>query len=375
MHRSLPHMRFLLVQVVTQDEHQFALKNMQEAEQLVQTFGGQVIDRIIQRRNNPHPGTYIGTGKVEELLEIVEHQEIDVVVINSIVPSSQLFRLERAIWKVNTKIAVWDRVDLILAIFDQHARTTEAKLQIELARVQHIGPRIYGLGKTELSRQGGGIGTRGSGETNIEFERRKMKTRVQQLKKELAKLSKQKQQRITFRKEQGFGPAALVGYTSAGKTTLFNTLTGKEKQTEQGLFTTLDTVVGKMKTPDQRLPVLISDTIGFIDDLPPKLIDAFRSTLMESLEAKLLLHVIDANDSQIEKKMQVVRDILTELKADQPMILVFNKMDMIEEDDVKKLQEQFAEHEHVFLSAKTGEGVETLKKMITTHLVHEENIE
>lgn len=359
--------RFLLLQVIDPHYHQdVALKNMYECEQLVQTYGGIVVEKSIQHRVHPHPNTYIGSGKVEWLKQVVKEQAIDVVVINSIIKPSQLFRIEKILWDVNIHIQVWDRMDLILNIFDKHAVSKEAKLQIELARIAHTGPRIFGLGGTVLSRQGGGIGMRGgSGETNIEFERRLMKERRLQVTKQLKKVANQKQDRLRFRKEQGFGPVALVGYTSAGKTTLFNTLTGKDKQTHQGLFTTLDTVVGKLKTPELSLPILISDTIGFIQDLPPELIDAFRSTLMESLEAKLVLHVVDAADSDIEKKITIVETILNDLKVNQPIMLIFNKIDQLSNGDRESISNRFAEYPHHFISAKSGEGLEDLKELIT----------
>ena len=268
---------------------------------------------------------------------------------------------------------MWDRIDLILNIFDQHATTQEAKLQIKLARATHMGPRIYGLGKTELSRQGGGVGTRGKGETNIEFERRQIKVDQQKIKKELKKLLKQKKNRLRKRTEMGIGPVALVGYTSAGKTTLFNALTGKEKEMHKGLFTTLDTVVGKLKSPQFEQPLLISDTIGFINNLPPVLIDSFKSTLLESLEAKLLLHVIDANDPRLLEKVAVVETILENLSAAQPMIVVLNKVDLIDDTALTAIQTELTEFyskkertlkDVIFISARTGKAVRTLIEKI-----------
>lgn len=363
-------LRFLLLQVITPHYHQEdAIRNMRELEQLVETFGGEVIEKIVQHRVKPHPNTYIGPGKLDLLAQQVKEFKIDVVVFNDIVKQGQLFRVEKRLWDVNTQIGVWDRVMLILEIFDQHATTTEAKLQIELARMQQVGPRIYGLGRTELSRQGGGIGTRGKGETNIEFERRVAKKRIQDLQKKLDQLSHQKKQRIHNRFEQGMGPVSLVGYTSAGKTTLFNLLTGKQKQTHRGLFTTLDTVVGKMKITQNQLPVLISDTIGFIDQLPPVLIEAFKSTLLESMEALLILHVIDASDPQLWAKKKVVEQILKDLASDQPVLIVFNKIDLISKGQLIELQEEFKEINPLFISAKSGEGIQNLKKTIHHQLV------
>lgn len=363
-------LRFLLLQVITPHLHrEDALSSMRELELLVHTFGGTVVEKDIQHRVHPHPSMYIGSGKVEELKQKVKDKKIDVVVLNSIVKSGQLFRLEKELWEVNTRIQVWDRVGMILHIFDQHANTRQAKLQIELARIKHEGPRVYGLGKTALSRQGGGIGTRGAGETNIEQEKRVIKQRTQQIQRELSRLGKQKHERIRFRNELGIGPVALVGYTSAGKTTLFNVLTGKDKTTHAGLFTTLDTVVGKMKTPDSRLPVLISDTIGFIEDLPPLLIDAFQSTLIESLEAKLLLHVVDASDPFVKKKITEVEKILDEMEARQPRLLVFNKCDLLSHAQREQLDNTFIHRPHVMVSAISKEGIPELKEIIVQRLV------
>jgi GTPase len=370
--RLLP--RFLVLQVIAKNQKKEAVTHeLAEVDQLVKTFGGQVVKEVVQRRDHPDPASYIGAGKIEELKELCQTEKIDMVIVNAQAKSSQLFRIEKELWTINPRIMVWDRIDLILNIFDQHATTTESKLQIKLARVTHMGPRIYGLGKTELSRQGGGVGTRGKGETNIEFERRQIKIDRQKIQQELNKILNQKQSRLQNRKQLGIGPVALVGYTSAGKTTLFNTLTGKEKQMSKGLFTTLDTVVGKMKSPDFDQPILVSDTIGFIDNLPPILFDSFASTLLESLEAKLLLHVVDANDPQVLHKIKVVEGILAELKATQPTILVLNKSDLLSPEQHKQLQDyiHYSHHnpsvfQHIFISADSGTNIDELKNMISS---------
>jgi len=365
--------RCLLLQVIDTHYHATeALADMTELEQLVDTFGGVVVEKAIQHRVKPHPATYVGPGKMEWLKERVKEAKIEVVILNDILKSAQLFRIEQQLWEVNTRIAVWDRVDLILNIFERHASTREAKLQIELARIAHQGPRIYGLGKTVLSRQGGGIGTRGLGETNIERERRLMKDRQRKLRVEIEGLMKKKSQRLGRRTELGIGPVALVGYTSAGKTTLFNRLTGKEKQTHKGLFTTLDTVVGQMPAEGSPMPVLVSDTIGFIQDLPPSLIDAFRTTLMESMEAKVVLHVIDVTDERRDEKIKVVDQILDELGSTQPRVRVFNKVDVLKNGEVKVLGKSHAGS--VFVSAKKGDGIEALKRKVVEELKRLETV-
>lgn len=366
--------RFVVVQVIPKISKPIDIETeLYETEQLITTFGGTVVQKIVQRLDHPHPSFYMGAGKLEEVKEYCKTEKIDVVVINGLVKSSQLFRIEKELWSVAPKIMVWDRIDLILNIFDQHATTLEAQLQIKLARATHMGARIYGLGKTELSRQGGGVGTRGKGETNIEFERRQIKVDQQRIKKELKKLLAQKQNRITKRAEMGIGPVALVGYTSAGKTTLFNALTGKNKEMHAGLFTTLDTVVGKLKTPNFELPILVSDTIGFIHNLPPVLIDSFKSTLLESLEAKLLLHVIDAHDPNLLEKMSVVEEILDSLKATQPTIIVLNKIDLLDEvahnDLINQVKKHLEHGQRTLLavqpvSAKNGINLDSLVQTI-----------
>lgn len=355
--------RFLVLQVIGPHYHQTdAIKNMAEAELLVDTYGGVVIEKTVQHRMHPHPNTYIGSGKLEFVKEVVKEKKIDVVVINAIVNSGQLFRMERALWEVNPQIGVWDRVDLILNIFEQHASSVEAKLQIQLARVKHIGPRMYGLGKTALSRQGGGIGTRGLGETNIEIERRNLKKLQQRIERQIKDRADEHRNRIYERRKRGVKTVALVGYTSAGKTSLFNVLTGKVKRSHQSLFTTLDTVVGKVKLQEYIPAVLVSDTIGFIDDLPPILIEAFRSTLLESMEANVLLHVIDSADAKMLDKITIVEDILHELNATQTRIFVCNKVDLLSEERRRKLQRKYTGESVVFVSAKTGEGIAELKE-------------
>lgn len=359
--------RFAILQVITTHYHRHdALSNMVEIEQLIDTFGGVVVHKDIQHKVHPHRSTYVGPGKVELLQTLVKSLQIDCVVINDIIKSSQIFRLEKSLWDVNHLIQVWDRVDLILNIFERHAASTEAKVQIELARIEHQGPRLYGLGKDRLSRQGGGIGTRGLGETNIERERRLIKNRQAQLKRQLKKLASQKHLQMRQRRAEGLGPVALIGYTSAGKTSLFNRLTGKRKATNKNLFTTLDTVVGKMKTSDESLPVVVSDTIGFIRDLPPQLINAFKSTLFESLEAELILHIIDASDDQMLEKIEVVNQILADLAIEQPQLLVFNKLDRLILSRRRQIKRNFATKSYIYVSAHTGDGLDILKQLIAS---------
>lgn len=353
----------MLIQVIEPHyQREQALSEMTELMQLVKTYGGQTVIKEVQHLTHPQPSMYMGKGKVEWIAEQIKAHDIDVVVINNIVKSGQLFRIEKELWQVNTKIKVWDRIDLILNIFDQHAKSNEAKLQIELARIEHSGPRIFGLGGTVLSRQGGGIGTRGLGETNIEKERRLIKDRTGRIKKELKKLAKQGSQRIKNRQAKGLKTIALVGYTSAGKTTLFNQLTAKNKRADSSLFTTLDSVVGRLKREPSSDRILVSDTIGFIDNLPPSLIETFRSTLMESLESDLLLHVIDASDPKMAEKMAVVDGILEGLEADQQQLKIFNKIDKLQPKQIRQLKKQHSGA--TLISAADGDGISEVQKNI-----------
>lgn len=361
--RSTP--KFVILEVINPHHHsEWAIDSMDEAEKLVTTFGGRVVTKSVQHRVKPDPSTYIGSGKLEWLKQVVKDQQIDVVVVNGIVNSGQLFRLEKELWQVNTAIKVWDRVDLILHIFEQHAKSTESKLQIELARIEHSGPRIFGLGLTELSRQGGGIGTRGKGETNIEVERRLIKDRKRKIQKQLKQLASQQHGRIKQRQQKGLKTAALVGYTSAGKTTLFNCLTGKSNQTSAALFTTLESVVGRIEGSPSEDQILVSDTIGFIENLPPSLIETFKSTLLESLEADVVIHVVDVTDSMMRKKIETVEEILSGMGLKQKILTVLNKSDQLDERDLKIIKKTNGLAENIFVSAKTGAGVKELINII-----------
>lgn len=361
---------FAVVQVIDPHYHRdIAIHNMEEAELLVETYGGKVLAKSIQHRVTPNLNTYIGEGKIEWLKQEIVQNKIEVVVLNSIVNAGQIFRLEKKLWEVNPQIVVWDKVDLILNIFDQHATTNEARLQIELACVQHMGPRIYGLGGSVLSRQGGGIGTRGLGETNLEIERRKSKKIAQKIRQQLKTFNEEQETRMKERKKLGITTVALVGYTSAGKTTLFNALTGKSKQTNQALFTTLESIVGKVKLPEFAPTVLISDTIGFIEDLPPFLIEAFRSTLLESLSAEILFHVIDSVDPRRDKKIEIVEKILTDLTVTVDPILLFNKIDELSLEEKKLIEKKYAKRKKIFISAKNKDSLGELKKFLTKKFI------
>jgi GTP-binding protein HflX len=361
--------RVVLIDIV--DSHhnkEDAQKNLLELKSLVATYNGIDIIDIIQHRNRPDKSTFIGSGKVIELAEIVAKKQIDIVVINAIVNLSVLFNLTQSLWTVNRKIQVWDRIDLILNIFDKHAFTTEAKLQIEIARMHHMGPRIYGLGTTYFSRQAGGIGTKGQGETNIELMKRHWRDQIKKKKDQLEKISRQHLTQLERRRANNIPAISIVGYTNAGKTSLFNLLTKKNKDVENALFTTLDSVTGKLYFPSQKKEVTLSDTIGFIKDLPSSLINSFKSTLIESVYADILLHIIDISDPEMTKKIEIVEKILGELRVRaKKIIFVFNKIDAFTGDGekiLKDINEKYSRFSPQFISVTTDYGIEKLKKEV-----------
>jgi GTP-binding protein HflX len=364
--------RFILVDVVPPNIYrEDAEKDLNELISLVDTYGGATIVRVIQRRSNPDPSTYVGSGKSVELAEIVKNEKIDGVVLNAIVKPGQLFNLRKVLWPSNNRIEVWDRVDLILHIFNKHAHTAESKLQIELASMRHMGPQIYGLGGTLLSRQGGGIGTRGIGETNIERMKRHWRSEMKEVKNKLEKLQRNRERQLENRREQGLKTVSIVGYTNAGKTTLFNVLTKKEKLEADVLFATLDSAVGKLYLPEKQryANFLISDTIGFIQNLPPELIDAFKSTLMESVHADLLLHVIDISDPKMHEKITIVENILNELGVvHKKKIYVFNKIDAVQSYNKDEVTTRYNDYSPLFVSAKSREGVPELIQRLESEL-------
>lgn len=359
-----------------------AARRLTELESLTQTYGGMTIVRLIQKRSTPDYKTFIGSGKVQEIMEIVDQEGADLLIVNNLLKPKQLFALEEAFRlhakeraAQNTKhrnapppIAVWDRVDLILKIFDKHAKTAEAKLQIKLAAIHHMGPRIFGMGM-ELMQQGGGIGTRGQGETNTEIMKRHLAEQEKQVKKQLADLATSRSLQRQRRDRLGMKTVSVVGYTNAGKSSLVNALTHKGAYVADALFATLDTRVGKLYLPERRSSILISDTIGFIQDLPPQLVSAFRSTLDETIDADLLLHVIDVSDPHLEEKIADVEAILTQLQvADTPKLYVFNKTDLLKRVPTTMLKKTFAAMHPVFVSCKQGTGLEELKTLLATYV-------
>ncbi|MBI2475218.1 GTPase HflX [Candidatus Uhrbacteria bacterium] len=335
-----------------------AMDRMEELEELVHTYGGIVIVKKWQKRFAPHPKTYIGIGKVLELGEEGKKLGASFLIINAQLKPRQTFELSEQLRKY--KIQVWDRIDLILKIFAKHAKTTEARLEIELASIRHMGPRIFGMGM-ELSRQAGGIGTIGIGETNIERMKRHLKEKERRIKDKLETYQKGRDLQRASRKRNNLKTVAIVGYTNAGKTTLLNALTGRREYAANELFATLDTRVGQLFLPKQAEVALVSDTIGFIKQLPPELLSAFASTLSEAVDADLLLHIADASDKHFFQQLGCVDDILKRLEVDQkPRILVLNKTDLVSSSTKNDIISRLGDRKAICISAKKGTGLRDL---------------
>lgn len=334
--------------------------NFEELESLVTTYGGKVFAATTQNSARGDSATYIGSGKAQEIADTIVAEKIDIVVVNATIKPGQIYTLKKIFERANSNIVVWDRTDLILQIFSKHAQTAEAKLQIKLAIMRHMGPRIYGMGM-ELSQQAGGIGTRGIGETNTEIMRRHFRMEIRNVNKQLAKIVKTKERQIIQRKGSGAPTISIIGYTNAGKSTLFNKLTGGKNLVDNALFVTLSSNVAKIYLPKLKKEVFVTDTIGFIQNLPHQLIEAFKSTLMETTQADMLLHVIDASDSWLHDKIKVVEGILRELNVDtKKQIYVFNKMDKAGQLNRMDLSNWYSLYNPQFIVAKTGEGCDKL---------------
>jgi GTP-binding protein HflX len=362
--------RFLLVGI--QPHHvpdNQAFSSWRELWQLVESYGGQVVDTIIQKREVHDKGMYIGAGKLAEVQQMVTKKGIDVVVLHDVVKPGQLYEMQVRLTRVRPELEVWDRVDLVLQIFSQHAHTAAARLQIELASMRHMGPRIYGLG-AEMSRQGGGIGGRGIGETNTERMKRHWAAQMKKVEQKLDKLAHDRTRQLAYRRRVGMQTVSLVGYTNAGKTSLYNALVGKQKFAESLLFATLDASVGKLYLPTIGQELLVSDTIGFIQGLPPELLQAFKSTLMESIFADMLLQVIDASDAYMADKIEVVNDIIADLGlVDRPRVYVFTKIDQAKQLDSHQLSQQYRQFHPQFVSSQTGQGLNNLIEQLV-ELLH-----
>jgi GTP-binding protein HflX len=347
----------MVISLVSWNENkQKTQDNLDEVTSLVQTFGGSVSVVITQNAARADSSSYIGKGKAHELADIIVEKEIDVAVINDNLKSSQLYTLKRIFEELRPEISVWDRTDLILQIFEKNASTTEAKIQIKLANTRHKGPELYGMGLT-LSQQGGGIGTRGAGETNSEIMRWHWRSEIKNIEKQLEKLTTSRHRQMENRNQTSIPTISIIGYTNSGKTTLFNLMSKKHNLTKDAPFATLDSSVGKFYLPKVGCTVFITDTIGFIQNLPEETINAFKSTLMETLNANLLLHVIDISDHLMLDKIAVVEEVLSSLEIDtKKQLYVFNKIDCPNIFNKSELVERFASFNPQFISAKSGEG-------------------
>ena len=329
-------------------------ETMAELAELARTAGAQIIGEGTQRLDRPHAATYIGKGKATEFAEICKQGEVDTVIFDDELSPAQTRNLERVF-----DCKVLDRTALILDIFAQRARTREGKMQIEMAQLQHILPRLTGLW-THLSRQKGGIGMRGDGESQLEVDRRRIQERISKLRRDLKEVKRVRQTQRQGRQRSQWPLASIVGYTNAGKSTLLNALTGAEVLAEDKLFATLDPTTRRINLPTNQ-NALLSDTVGFIRKLPHQLVESFKATLEEVVEADLLLHVVDVSSESAADQIASVNEVLKEIDADdKPTLMVFNKIDQLLECNGKP--HWLKEFPHaVSVSAKTGEGLEELQ--------------
>jgi len=365
-YRQLRLERVVLVGVWTEGTAEQARNSLTELARLAETAGSQVLDGLIQRRSRPDPATYIGAGKVDELREIVHAAGADTVIVDGELSPGQLRQLEEKL-----KVKVIDRTALILDIFAQHARSKEGKAQVELAQLSYLLPRLRGWGEA-LSRQVGGraaggvgIGGRGPGETKIELDRRRIRNRMAKLRREIADMKRKRVTKRSARRRNEVPSVAIVGYTNAGKSSLLNALTGAGVLVENALFATLDPTTRRTSTADGRTYTL-TDTVGFVRHLPHQLVEAFRSTLEETAEADLLVHVVDASDPLPEDQIAAVRKVLVEVGEEYGAmpheLLVVNKIDAANELQLARLRHLLPDA--VFCSARTGEGVDVLRERI-----------
>ena len=333
-----------------------------EFEELVRSAGGDIIDLVRGSRTSPHAKFFIGTGKLEEIAEIAKRESAQLIIFNHNLSPSQERNLE-----AHLQCRVLDRTGLILDIFAMRARTHEGKLQVELAQLQHLSSRLV-RGWTHLERQKGGIGMRGPGETQLESDRRMVRDRIKSIKKRLEKVRVQRDQGRQSRLKSDTPTVSLVGYTNAGKSTLFNLITESDVYAADQLFATLDPTMRRLDIPEQG-PIIFADTVGFISHLPHRLINAFRATLEEAAAANVLLHIIDASAEDRSTNVDRVNDVLKEIGAHElPTLLVYNKIDLMDEPVPRIDRDQDGKPVAVWLSALTGEGTDLLLEAVAEYL-------
>jgi len=370
-YRQLRLERVVLVGVWTTGTLADAENSLAELKALAQTAGSEVLDGVIQRRDKPDPATYIGSGKAKELRDIVLAEGADTVVCDGELSPGQLRQLEEVV-----KVKVIDRTALILDIFAQHARSREGKAQVELAQLQYMLPRLRGWGES-MSRQaggrvagGGGIGTRGPGETKIETDRRRLRTKMSRLNKDIKAMSTGRDVKRQERVRNRVASVAIAGYTNAGKSSLLNRFTSAGVLVDDALFATLDPTVRRAHTADGR-EYTLSDTVGFVRHLPHQLVEAFRSTLEEVAKADLILHVVDGSHLDPESQVDAVHEVLADIDAvSVPEMLVVNKIDAAMPEVLERLRRVLPGASYV--SARTGDGIEALRTVLEGLLPHPE---
>ncbi len=359
-YRQLRLEKVVLIGVWTSGDFDETQRSLAELALLAETAGSQVLDVLVQRRDRPDPATYIGSGKLQELHQIVMATGADTVICNGELTPSQLSKMEKVV-----KVKVIDRTWLILDIFAQHARSREGKAQVSLAQMQYMLPRLRGWGDA-LSRQSGGIGTRGPGETKLESDRRRIGKSMSKLRREIKEMGVARNTQRAQRRRSNVPSVAITGYTNAGKSSLLNRLTSAGVLVENALFATLDPTVRQAKTPGGR-EFTLSDTVGFVRDLPHQLVEAFRSTLEEVGASDLILHVVDGSDPDPECQLSAVRKVLSDIDAHKiPELVVINKADAADPFVIDRLK--LHEKNSIVISALTGEGIPELIALIEQQL-------
>ena len=359
-YRQLRLEKVVLIGVWTSGDFDETQRSLGELALLAETAGSQVLDVLVQRRDRPDPATYIGSGKLQELHQIVMSTGADTVICNGELSPSQLSKMEKVV-----KVKVIDRTWLILDIFAQHARSREGKAQVSLAQMQYMLPRLRGWGDA-LSRQSGGIGTRGPGETKLESDRRRIGKSMSKLRREIKEMGVARNTQRAQRRRSNVPSVAITGYTNAGKSSLLNCLTSAGVLVENALFATLDPTVRQAKTPGGR-EFTLSDTVGFVRDLPHQLVEAFRSTLEEVGASDLILHVVDGSDPDPEGQLSAVRKVLADIDAHKiPELVVINKADAADPFVIDRLK--LREKNSIAVSALTGVGIPELIALIEAQL-------